>query len=575
MSTKTNGETMITPGEERELDEHPRSPESKSPTLALPSVERGLDEHPRPVQPAGKALLPGATGQVAVAHNVSTMGARPAPPATGSNGDEDHYVSRIGNYHKGLQHDQFGEVISGSYQSLLDALATPTMANFEAIQLGMNRKLTNPRAGFAKDTEGPDPDSLEMPPPPRVDSAEIAAEAAELYWMALLRDVPFSRFNTDPMVAKAAADLSTFSDIGKLYAAGMVTPQTIFRGFTPGDQVGPYVSQFLLMDIPYGSLTINQRQQTVEPGPDYLTTFEEWLAVQNGTTNVPQDEFEGTRRYIRNMRDLGQYVHVDALYEAYLNACLILLGIGAPADAGNPYNTSTTESGFGTFGGPHVLSLVCEVATRALKAVWYQKWSVHRRLRPEAYGGLVHLKKAGHMGTVKNYPIPQELLDCEALAETHKKYGTYLMPMAFPEGSPTHPAYGAGHATVGGACVTILKAWFDTSWVLPNPVRPTLDGTELIPYLGPGANSLTVGGELDKVAANIALGRSMAGVHWRSDYTESVRLGEHVAICILREQSTLFNEEHSFTLTTFDGQQITIRDGAVWDASGNRLPFDC
>jgi len=48
------------------------------------------------------------------------------------------------------------------------------------------------------------------------------------------------------------------------------------------------------------------------------------------------------------------------------------------------------QDGFGTFGGPHILSLVTEVATRALKAVWYQKWSVRRRLRPEAMAGLVH-----------------------------------------------------------------------------------------------------------------------------------------------------------------------------------------
>jgi hypothetical protein len=29
-----------------------------------------------------------------------------------------------------------------------------------------------------------------------------------------------------------------------------------------------------------------------------------------------------------------------------------------------------------------------------------------------------------------------------------------------------HPAYGADHASVAGACVTIRKAWFDTSAVL-------------------------------------------------------------------------------------------------------------
>ncbi len=55
--------------------------------------------------------------------------------------------------------------------------------------------------------------------------------------------------------------------------------------------------------------------------------------------------------------------------------------------------------------------------------------------------------------------------------------GNALLPMAFPEGSPTHPAYGAGHATVAGACVTILKAWFDESTRLVDlnvtPVQPS------------------------------------------------------------------------------------------------------
>src|SRR5262249_4843344 len=148
--------------------------------------------------------------------------------------------------------------------------------------------------------------------------------------------------------------------------------------------------------------------------------------------------------------------HVDALYEAYLNACLILLGMGASEDDGNPYKApniaSKTQIGFGTFGGPHILSLVCEVATRALKTVWYQKWVVHRRLRPEAYCGLLHLVKTGS----KSYPIDPQVLNSQAVTNTFNKFGSYLLPMAFPEGSPTHPAYGAGHATVAGACVTVL-----------------------------------------------------------------------------------------------------------------------
>jgi hypothetical protein len=150
------------------------------------------------------------------------------------------------------------------------------------------------------------------------------------------------------------------------------------------------------------------------------------------------------------------------------------------------------------------------------------------------------------------------VLDSGALKRINEKTGTFLLPQAFPEGSPVHPAYGSGHAAVAGACVTVLKAWFDESWVLPDPVIPNAAGTELMPYTGPDADRLTVGGELDKVAANIAIGRNMAGVHWRTDYSESIRLGEAVAIGVLRDQVRVGHEDASFGLTRFDGNRMTI-----------------
>jgi len=128
--------------------------------------------------------------------------------------------------------------------------------------------------------------------------------------------------------------------------------------------------------------------------------------------------------------------------------------------------------------------------------------------------------------------------------------------MAFPEGCPTHPAYGAGHATVAGACVTMLKAFFDESFVLPETVVPTDDGLALATFQGP---ALTVGGELNKLAYNVANGRNIAGVHWRSDATESLKLGEEVAIRFMREEKSCFNETFTgFSLTKFDGTTITV-----------------
>lgn len=502
---------------------------------------------------------------------------------TGSNGDEGRYgKTYIGNFHKGLEHDEFGEVKKKSYKKLLKILKSGK--SFEDIPLDLGRKMVNPQAGLATDLEGPDPKDLETLAAPRLDSAEAAAEAVELYWMALLRDVPFNGFDGNPDVAAAATEISGLEDFTGPKIGGQVTPATIFRGCYEGDLAGPFVSQFLLHDIPYGSLTISQQQRTVVPNQDFLTDFPSWLAIQNGGP-AGDDDLDPTLRYVRSMRDIGRYVHVDALYEAYLNACLILLGHGAPFDPGNPYEPpqpdAATQIGFGTFGGPHVLSLVTEVATRALKAVWWQKWFVHRRLRPEAYGGLIHVKVAGVGGTTKDYPIHEQVLDSQALARTHSKNGTYLLPMQFKEGSPTHPAYGAGHATVAGACVTILKAFFDDRIRLadlPSPIDPKVadaGGTGLDDYAGADAGDLTVAGELNKLAANISIGRNMAGVHWRSDYTASVKLGEKVALSILRAQRKDYHEKDwSFSLCTFDGERVTVDRKGVFDSDGKKVDLD-
>lgn len=522
-----------------------------------------------------------------------------------NNGDEERYSLRLGNFTKSLPHNNLGEVDTQAYNTLLNALRTANPEDFERITMGGAVKLTNPQAGLGFDMEGPDPMHIAQPPAPAFSSAEIASEIAENYWMALLRDVNFQDYDTNTLAAAAVADLNRFSDfrgprisartlptrgasfgiaaedgavrltaegepetdlqralapeqnVGRVPArtkalAGRVTTGTLFRGLTPGDLTGPYVSQFMWLDAPFGAETISRRMRTVNPGVDYLTTYSAWLSAQNGSGvfDYPKDP---TPRYIRNGRDLAEWVHIDVLFQGYFNAMLLLLGIGVPFDKNNPYEKSRTQISFGSFGPPHIAALVCEVATRALKAVWFQKWFVHRRLRPEEFAGRIH----NHVTRAAGYPLHADILNSAVLTEINRKYGTYLLPMAFPEGCPTHPAYGAGHATVAGACVTILKAWFDESYVIPNPVVASADGLILQPYRG--SASLTVGGELNKLASNVAVGRNIAGVHWRSDATESLKLGEAVAIGLLQDFKGCYNEKFDgFSLTKFDGSRVLV-----------------
>jgi len=303
--------------------------------------------------------------------------------------------------------------------------------------------------------------------------------------------------------------------------------------------------------VPYGATPIVPRIRTALPNVDYLTGFGEWLAVRNGAS-AGSNQFDSTPRYIRNGRDLGEFVHRDFTYQAFLNACLILLGMRAPFDASNPYTNSTTQSSFSTFGSPHVLDLVAKVTNCALHAAWYQKWLVHRRLRPEEFGGAVHNRRTNAAG----YPVHPDVLHSAALDVIFSRNGTYLLPQAYPEGCPTHPAYPAGHAVIAGACATVLKAFFDESFVITNPVEAGADGLSLMSYTN---QPLTVGGELNKLASNIAFGRNFGGVHWRSDGVEGLKLGEAVAISVLADMHGCYNERFDgFSLTKFGGTFVTV-----------------
>ncbi len=549
--------------------------------------------------------------------------------------------SFVGNFTKGMPHDQDGFLdASADYMAWVRAVDSGDERDIAAVPLGPVpaqpkwkhsygsadkcpkgvRGWESQGAGLTYDLEGPDAQAVTMPPAPALDSQELIAEMAEVYWMALCRDVAFVDWgDTDPknpigLASKSLAKLAWFREDGEPKLRGstdglassrarrrvlvcgddQVPLNQLFRGVGPGVTVGPYVSQFMLIGnegaagellpaelkggfIAYGAIRADQRVRVAEP-VNYMESWAEWLDVQNGAdvkhnirllkTCEPQD----SHRFICCPRDLATYVHDDALYEAYLNACLILLGMKAPFDPGMPFldaDTIDKQQGFAQFGGPHILTLVTEVATRALKAVRYQKFNVHRRLRPEAVGGWLERLAQGPVDPTKlsedelkarlaPLVTMQTCLTDIGLGPSVTPLTNWLLPMAFAEGSPMHPSYGAGHAAVAGACVTLLKAWFDHGWVLQDgdgkafAYQASADGKQLDPYQLKD-EVLTVEGELNKLAANISVGRNWAGVHYYSDYIESYRLGEQVALGLLEEQKLSYGENFSVTVPLLDG----------------------
>lgn len=492
------------------------------------------------------------------------------------NEDECNYPDMIGQFHKTLPHDPVtGLVDPAAYAAMLVAVESGDYATWETVPKGVPgvSRFLNPLGALSYNLEGPDTAAVPVPAAPSVDSAETASEWAEVAWMSLLNDVSFVNYGTDANVAAACASLSAYSDFRGPKVAGAVTPQTLFRMDSPGCLDGPIVSQFLLRAFFYDGINVQPLITTALPNQFFMTQFNEWLTVQNGGGAGFFGALDPVVRRPRNARDLGQVCNLDRIYSAYFRALLILQALfpfaaSAGLDANHPYQTATRQAGFATFGLAEIADLVGG-SGKGERHTWYSKWQANRRIRPEGYGGLVHTNMAG----LTTHPIHPDVTNdtdlmnrifavnqASNIARGLGTDGTWLLPMGVRTGSPTHPSYPAGHAFSAGVGVTILKAFYNEAQPFPGAVKLSADGLTAPAYVvGVDGPQLTIGGELNKLAHNLAYGRNMSGVHYRSDNSSGLAQGEEVAIRFLAEKRTTYLEPfNGFNLTKFDGTSIVI-----------------
>lgn len=140
--------------------------------------------------------------------------------------------SHLASYTKGLPHDGKDGLICDptDYQQFIRGIDSGDTRDFQDTPLGPKgsegsdtiewksqytqncnvkvRAWESAGAGLLFDLEGPDCQSITMPPAPTLDSDETVAEVAEVYEMSLLRDVPFSEFESNPNVAAAVDRLN-------------------------------------------------------------------------------------------------------------------------------------------------------------------------------------------------------------------------------------------------------------------------------------------------------------------------------------------------------------------------------
>ena len=455
-------------------------------------------------------------------------------------------IATAGLFTKGLAKDA-GTLLpeATDVMLLLLAMERGTVADLEGVSLAAgSRKLANPLAAFLTELQGGDAYGFTMPAPPAISSAEAAADMIEVYEMALNRDTDFATLNDS--ASNTAADRA----VTNVTVPGVTTTRAnLFRGVAPGCETGPYVSQFLLHDVPLGAHTLVQKY--MERTGTYGITDANYKSISEGGTPVTQTM--SSEKYICNGRTLGSVCHNDLVYQQYLYAMAILNDYSAPLHGA--FSNPTNSGAFVTNGGAAQISTaVGAVAANALSTTWVQKWRHHLRLRPEAMAAQVEKNYAGlHSDLTSSSTVT-------AIRAVNGDSKAYL-PMIYAEGSPMHPSYPAGHAVIAGACTTLLKMFYaDADWsTISDNVWHSINGTDRVDASLVGTGTLTIHGELNKLAANISRGRDFAGVHYRTDSDLGMLLGEKVAVAWFKDNiARQIESVGTITFVGFDGTTKTV-----------------
>lgn len=492
--------------------------------------------------------------QAARIENANAQRSKATDVLWSSNTDETNVPMYIGMFSKALPHNAQGRVDAAAYEALRDGIEGRDVDVLSSVPISGTIKLVGPLGGLLLNLFGGASSTIPLPAAPSISSAESAGEMVECYCQAICRDVSFVDFSTDPAVANCIGYLNALSNFK---GPKPVTAANIFRGLGYGDLVGPYLSQIFFLDNKLWPYTIPAEVDfpTRSTANDRMISAATYLSVQNGTVTEPEPTLSGTPTYPSTGRDMAYNVWKDGPGQWFAYAVLRAYEEGAPFSPLNPYNNtplSNNQEAFVSWSLVDLLSCLYSTAQVALTGAWYGKWFVNRRLRPEAFGNEVEQQRLTGTNPANLHP---DVLTSGATAAILASNGNNYLPQAYPEGSPVHPSYPAGHAVASGACITVIKAFMDGDWVFPNPMEPNSAGTVLNPIVA----SLTLAGEMNKLASNIALGRDWAGVHYRSDGHEGIMMGEKIGVCCLQDWINRYPETTAqFTLKGYMGNTITI-----------------
>ena len=215
------------------------------------------------------------------------------------------------------------------------------------------------------------------------------------------------------------------------------------------------------------------------PGVDYMTTPEEYEAIQRGDKPEPTARV-GTLSKLQTGRDLATYVHTDNPMRLWEAVVMELLSMGVPCRTEFD-GVCREDSSFVTWGMPFWWGVIGEIIGRT--------------------GPVNFRSKHEYMA-----PRPEEF--------AQKRFDV-LLPMAFSEGSPMHGSYRAMHDVIARACAAAIVYVFDNHFPIGD--------SNLRDHI------LLLGG-------NVSDGRQWAGVHFEEDNRKGVQLATALGERVVKER---------------------------------------
>src|SRR6516164_8241606 len=126
-----------------------------------------------------------------------------SPPMQVTTGDEERYADKRASFSKTLPHNERGEVEPEAYRSFVEILTRGQPGRFAEIPRAKAAevRLNNPQAAYAYELAGIDAHSTAIVAPPPFASPEMATDMAELYWLALTRDIPYREYPESDLIS--------------------------------------------------------------------------------------------------------------------------------------------------------------------------------------------------------------------------------------------------------------------------------------------------------------------------------------------------------------------------------------